>query len=70
MESSSGSVIIIGGKTERKKITNSVTVTILGGVSGLFAALKLAEKGFKDVTVIEVQKIFIQFLPCVGDKYK
>ena len=70
MESSSGSVIIIGGKTERKKITNSVTVTILGGVSGLFAALKLAEKGFKDVTVIEVQRIFIPYLSCVGDKYK
>ena len=64
MESSSGSVIIIGGKTERKKITNSVTVTILGGVSGLFAALKLAEKGFKDVTVIEVQRIFIPFHIC------
>ena len=70
MESSSGSVIIIGGKTERKKKTKSVTVTILGGVSGLFAALKLAEKGHKDVTVIEVQKIFIQCLSCVGDKYK
>ena len=49
-------------------------VNVSGGVSGLFAALKLAENGCKDVTVLEVQclsaaeKLYSNHN--AGDKYK
>ena len=52
---------------------DSVTVNVSGGVSGLFAALKLAENGCKDVTVLEVQCFSAEKLHSkhnVGDKYK
>ena len=34
---------------------DSDNVHVAGGVSGLFAALKLAENGLEDVTVLEVR---------------
>ena len=60
MESIKDSVIIIGGKTEKRR-GHKVTVIISGGVSGLFAALKLAENNHKDVTVLEVRIFNIQW---------
>ena len=48
-------------------------VNVSGGVSGLFAALKLAENGCKDVTVLEVQCFSAEKLQSkhnIGDKYK
>ena len=52
---------------------DSVIVNVSGGVSGLFAALKLAENGCKDVTVLEVQCFSAEKLHSkhnVGYKYK
>ena len=52
---------------------DSDTVNVSGGVSGLFAALKLAENGCKDVTVLEVKCFSAKKLHSkhnVGDKYK
>ena len=56
MGSSSGSVIIIGGELRLR--CDSDNVHVAGGVSGLFAALKLAENGIEDVTVLEVRVKF------------